>query len=416
MTVGELIFNLSIKELLITMKNFFLFVLLAFSATAIMAQTNPKPGYIITNNGDTIRGTIDFLSNKKLSRQCVFWANGVGEGKTYKPGEIEGFRFDNNGKYFVTRQLNVYGNPELFFAEFMVQGMMNLYCVADSYDEYFFFEREDGEMARLTNRSVLSSSTIHEANDIKLEQKEQYGKVKLLLKDSWKACQDMNETDLTRKKLVKVVRDYHSDVCRDGSSCMVYEYKDEADKMKTHLKAFAGYAYYSHERTENQNLPDENYHGSTFEVGIGVEVDIERVMKGGSVELGVAYSPKAKFEHDTKVKGGIEPSHTTYEKSRLTFALGVVKRFGKGKIVPLVRGGGFYMFHHGNHETRIYQSKQIVDITWENTAHYGIYLGGGAQMAVGKHYARLHADWYKSLEGSGTGNMMKWGITAEFAL
>lgn len=100
----------------------------------------------------------------------------------------------------------------------------------------------------------------------------------------------------------------------------------------------------------------------------------------------------------------------------MTFALGVVKRFGKGKIVPLVRGGGFYMFHHGNHETRIYQSKQIVDITWENTAHYGIYFGGGAQMPVGKHYARLHADWYKSLEGSGTGNMMKWGLTAEFAL
>ena len=67
MTVGELIFNLSIKELLITMKNFFLFVLLAISATATMAQINPKPGYVITNNGDTIRGTIDFLSNKKLS-------------------------------------------------------------------------------------------------------------------------------------------------------------------------------------------------------------------------------------------------------------------------------------------------------------------------------------------------------------
>ena len=131
------------------MKKLILFAVLAFSATAIMAQTNPKPGYIITNNGDTIRGTIDFLTNKKLSKQCVFWANGAGEGKTYKPGEIEGFRFDNNGKYFVTRQLNVYGNPELFFAEFMVQGMMNLYCVADSYDEYFFFEREDGEMARL---------------------------------------------------------------------------------------------------------------------------------------------------------------------------------------------------------------------------------------------------------------------------
>lgn len=70
------------------MKKTILYVVLAISATLTMAQTNPKSGYIITNNGDTIRGTIDFLTNKKLSKQCVFWANGVGEAKTYKPGEI----------------------------------------------------------------------------------------------------------------------------------------------------------------------------------------------------------------------------------------------------------------------------------------------------------------------------------------
>jgi len=396
------------------MKKMILSILLAISATATMAQTNLKSGYVITNNGDTIRGNIDFRTNEKLSKQCVFWPNGGSESKTYKPGDIEGFRFDNNGKYFVTRRLDLFGESQLFFAEFMVQGMMNLYCVADTYDEYFFFEREDGEMALLTNRAVLSSSTIHDEKDIQQEQKEQYGKVKLLLKDSWKACQDMNDTNLTRRKLVNVVRDYHNDVCTDGSSCMVYEYKEESDKMKTHIKAFAGYAYFSHEKTANQNLPDENYHGGVFEIGIGVEVGIERVMKGGSVEIGVAYSPKTKFEHDTMVKGGHEPSHTTYEKSRATITIGVAKRYGKGRIQPLVRGGGFYVFHQGNRETRTYQSKQIVDITWDNTAHYGVYLGAGPQMAVGKHYAKLHADWYKSLQASG--NMMRWGLTAEFAL
>ena len=61
----------------------------------ICAQVNPKPGFIITN---------------------------------------------------VTRRLNVTGEPELYFAEFMVQGKMNLYCVARDSKEYFFFEREDGEM------------------------------------------------------------------------------------------------------------------------------------------------------------------------------------------------------------------------------------------------------------------------------
>ena len=100
----------------------------------------------------------------------------------------------------------------------------------------------------------------------------------------------------------------------------------------------------------------------------------------------------------------------------MTWSLGVVKRLGKGKMIPLVRGGGFYVFHFGNHETRYYLSKKIVDETWNNTAHFGVYLGAGVQMAVGKHYARLHGDWYKSMESSDKGNMTKWGLTAEFAL
>jgi hypothetical protein len=93
----------------------------------------------------------------------------------------------------------------------------------------------------------------------------------------------------------------------------------------------------------------------------------------------------------------------------------MVKRFGKGKIVPLVRGGGFYVLHFGNKEERYYLSKKAMEQDWGNTSHFGVYLGAGAQMAVGKHFARLHADWYKSLESSSKGNMMKWGVTAEFA-
>ena len=105
------------------------FVLLVVFTTMAMAQTNPKPGYVITNNGNTVRGVIDFRTNERLSKQCVFWADGGSGSKTYKPDDIEGFRFDNGGKYFVTRRLNVTGKPELYFAEFMVQRMMNLYCV-----------------------------------------------------------------------------------------------------------------------------------------------------------------------------------------------------------------------------------------------------------------------------------------------
>ena len=399
------------------MKKVLFFVLLAISATAAMAQSNPRTGFIITNDGDTVRGIIDFRTNEKLSRQCDFWANGGSECKTYKPGDIEGFRFDEGGKYFVTRRLTVAGDTQLYFAEFMVQGKMNLYCVVYNSDEYFFFEREDGEMAELTNRAFYTSSTLAQEQEKERERKAQYGKVRFLLQDSWKAIKDMNDKDMSRKKLVSIVRDYHDDVCTDGSTCMVYEYKPKSDKAKCYVKAFAGYAYYSKERTVNQTLEDASYHGNALEFGLGVETEINRMVRGGSVEFCVAYSPKTKFEHDVMVLGGHEPSHTIYERdSRWTFSVGLVKRFGKGKICPLVRAGGFYTLHYGNHESRYYMSKKIVDTEWDNTAFFGAYLGAGAQMAMGRHFVRLHGDWYKSLAISNTGNMMKWGITAEFGL
>ena len=396
------------------MKKVFLVLLLgAIMPLQMHAQANPKPGFIITNHGDTIRGNIDFRTNERLSKQCEFWPNGANESNTYKPGDIEAFRFDSGGKYFVTRRLNVTGEPELYFAEFMVQGKMNLYCVAHDSKEYFFFEREDGEMALLTNR--LSTRDLKEEKENLQEKREQYGKVKMLLKDSWKAVEDMNQKDLTRRKLVDVVRDYHHDVCTDGSTCMVYEYKEKADKPVLHIKAFAGYAYYLQEKTENQKLEDENYPGSALEIGLGFELEFKRMVKGLSVELGVAYSPKAKSEHDVMVPGGREPSHTIYEKGRLIGTFGGVKCFGNGKWIPLVHGGGFYVSNFGNRETRYYMSKTMVDEEWDNTSHFGLYLGGGVQTAIGKHYARLHADLYKSI-GKTNSNMMKFGITAEFAL
>ena len=52
--------------------------------------------------------------------------------------------------------------------------------------------------------------------------------------------------------------------------------------------------------------------------------------------------------------------------------------------------------------------------------YFGIYLGAGIQMPIGKHYARVHADWYKSTPlfraPDDEPNMMRLGITAEFAV
>lgn len=396
------------------MRKFVFFALFAVSAIMAMAQTNPKSGYIITNTGDTIRGTIDFRTNEKLSKQCDFWVN---NGKTtYKPGDIEGFRFDNGGKYFVSRRLNVTGNPELYFAEFMVQGKMNLYCVTYDGDEYYFFEREDGEMAELTNRNI-SYATIDAANqgtrDIILEKQKQYGKVKILMQQSRNAIMEMDDNNMTRKKLVNVVRDYHKDVCTDGSSCIVYEYNEKTDNVKAHFKFMASYARHTTEKSGSQLCSDINYPGNAFEIGVGFDIDLERTMKGLSLDLGLAFTPKYKSSGEKE-----ETEYTIpldFEKSILTLSVGAAKRFGNGKIQPIIRGGGFVMVPFGGEETIYYGREKIPASSSAGNTHYGIYVGGGIQMPMGKHYTRLHADLYQALELKKFGEMTRIGITAEYA-
>lgn len=404
------------------MRKIILFAIFAFSAAIAMAQTNPKPGYVITNNGDTIRGIIDFRTNEKLSRQCDFWANGGSVKTTYKPGDIEGFRFENNGKYFVTRRLNVTGEPELYFAEFMVHGKMNLYCITHNSDEFYFFEREDGEMAELTNRVANyqgdAKAALQQVKDDVQEKREQYGKVKSLLQKSWKAVEGMDDNNMSRKKLINVVRDYHNDVCTDGGKCMVYEYDDKSEGFKMHFKVLTGYSYYLTEITRLQHYQDENYPCGAFEVGIGGEVELDRVMKGFSAELCVFYSSKYKSEHDFDMYMG--SMHTTLEKSgMITYTIGATKRFGVGKIQPLIRGG---LFCVTDMDVKEYES---VPIKYSSATHrechdygtyighIGAYIGAGVQIPIGKKFVRLYGNFYESI---GMDSMTKLGITAEFGL
>ena len=289
---------------------------------------------------------------------------------------------------------------------------MNLYCIVENSDEHFFFEREDGEMAKLTSRAFRTTSTLQEVQDKMLEKKEQYGKVKYLLRDSWTAIEDMNKPEVSRKQLVNVVRDYHKDVCTDGSTCMVYEYDEKSDKEKYYFKFFTGFAYYSREKSCLEYLPSKSYTGCAFDFGIGVELNIGRTLKGGSLELGLAYSPKNRTERNIEFFGGQRQYRMEYEyKGRFVLSLGLVKPFGKGKIIPFVRGGGICVVDMGERETS-YTGSHVYEAAYLGTTSYlGVYLGGGAQMAVGKHFARLHADLYVDAH-----TMTKWGITAEFGL
>ena len=54
----------------------FFLLLLAMMPIQLVAQVNPQKGYIITNENDTIDGTIDYLTDAQNVKACLFQKKG----------------------------------------------------------------------------------------------------------------------------------------------------------------------------------------------------------------------------------------------------------------------------------------------------------------------------------------------------
>lgn len=392
------------------MKNLLLTLMLLLSAAA-SAQNNPYHGYIITNSGDTIQGMLDLKMNSKMSKTCTFKADGESEVKDYAPGEIEGYRFDDNGKYFVTRRLTVKDVEGLYFAEFVVNGKMNLYCVTIDNLECYFLEHEDGTMAQITNRPDLVAYDW----DIIAEKRREYAKAKALFIESPKAMHEFNDKDMSRKRLMSIVQDYHNDVCTDGSKCVVYEYNSKSERIYTHMKAFAGYAYIT-EMSDQQHFEGQEYSAGAPEFGIGLEVDLSRIFRGFSAEIMLSYS-HFKASEAVVEKISSRPLTTLSEHRKDFYTLSVVadQCLFKGGVQPLVRAGLFASFTHNPYEKLIHTEypDRGSELKWGSCIHFGAILGVGVHIPIKKHYIRIHGDWYHSLES--TTKMTKYAATLEFA-
>ena len=103
------------------MKKHLLLLCLTMAATSSIAQINPQRGFVITNGNDTIHGTIDYRSDTKNGRECLFKEDGHTSYQSYKPGEIKEYQLKNENICYVTRTFPVGGSEKTVFAEYLVQ-------------------------------------------------------------------------------------------------------------------------------------------------------------------------------------------------------------------------------------------------------------------------------------------------------
>jgi len=255
----------------------------------IQAQINLRPGYIITNNNDTIFGSIDFRTAERNVHQCTFKELASGEIQTYTPGEIYAYRFTDDGKFYVTRTITVNEIERKYFLEYVIQGIISLYYLPSDIPRYFF-ETEQGIMVEVSKEDKQVRT---EAGSTVIKEDTRYiGALTYIFSEDENVQKKIPRTGIGRGILTKLTREYHYAVCTTGEDCIEFEAKPDKRYIRINftvqagIKAnkfhFAGYL--------KDNLGLDKMNSATPSLGVELGFKIPRLSRAVSLQLGADVS------------------------------------------------------------------------------------------------------------------------------
>lgn len=370
------------------MKKLILFVIMAVSATMAMAQQNLRDGYVITLQGDTLHGVIDYRTSTMNTKRCVFKENGATEFKTYLPGEIDSYRFTNNGIFYVSRPItNADGTREIVFAEYVLHGNMNLYQIGN--DE-MLLEDEDGNLATFSLEKAREATTPRELRD------ELHG-VLAILNKSGNATEILLNKTKNRDNTKKAVMAYVDDVCTDGF-CEPFEYKSKSTPKEDrifHPWVKAGLKYTNYKFWDKKTIS-----GLSPQVSVGVDLHGNRLLKGLMATIGATFEPASAkndlnklFQGEPGVKlNGREALDVDFKQLDIIFGPGY--QFQTGKMKTHVKVGAIYrpFSRNFNYTEAIYYYRgseyddniTIHDRKLKFDTRYGLFAGIGVEYPLKK--------------------------------
>lgn len=369
------------------MKHFVAFLALLLSPVVCMAQQNPVPGYIITQANDTIRGTIDFLSREKSAHGCLFRKEGNTEFRNYAPSDIRGYRFQDNGVYYVTRTFPLDGRDQTFFAEFLLQGGVSLYRYqAGNLDAVFYLVDESGSVAVVSDYGDLSRYTptdaaVHKRQALK-------GALTMLSKSETARDRLWNE-GITAQNLLNIVRQYDMDYCTSSGDCVVFEYDARRSSAST-MRFFASLGGVVGKVSQN-NDPLSLYSVSAvgWRVDAGLEWTFPRLNEHITLQTGLSFCRWSGSGDRERLYGtAVQVSNEDLDYSTLALRANVLYHFQpKRQVRPFVCGGLSIV---GNFIDGKLTSGSIdeQDSGMELPADIGVAAGGGVDFRVGNHLLR----------------------------
>lgn len=378
-----------------------LFIAMLFLMTLVsQAQSNYKKGYIITNEKDTIYGLIDFRTDRINQESCKFKLSPDDKETIYSPNDIMGYRFTNEGKYYVAHDIEIEGIAKRVFLEFMVQGVMNLYSYHGK-QQYFFFEDADGKMSMITKNP-------DKIEDTRLIKDTKYkGALIYLFKDYDSMKSSAERAEFNQKSMIDIAKKYHNEVCTTGEECIVFENTNPDDSgIRVKLSAYLGLQLFTYKIADYF----ENLHNSTsIAPAIGGQINLynPRWSKSFSLLADISFSRFEKKHFKILAppeEFGTGRANRIYDYKGFSFSgkVGFKYTYPKHQFRPSIEAGFSSLFMFGESGTLTYEYQNTTTNTVSNeyklrSNYYGYYVAAGLDYNLQKDnflFIRLSYEGY----------------------
>lgn len=202
---------------------FCLFILIPIS---VYSQHTYKEGFIISNEGDTIQGYIYSKGDVSLSKECRFKSNVKEDPLYYEPFSIKSFRFNNSGRYYISKLVEIEGRFFPMFVEYVLDGVVDLYYYKDKRSEHYLIDRN------LANQTLIELSNaekelIVQGKTYDRNTNRYIGVLKAGFSDTPELYPAIQNSVFHRNSFIDISKQYHELVCKEGEECIVYE-KEQA--------------------------------------------------------------------------------------------------------------------------------------------------------------------------------------------
>ncbi|MDX2443918.1 MAG: hypothetical protein QNK30_08975 [Bacteroidales bacterium] len=313
----------------------YLSAMLFFNAIAIFGQTDFRAGYIVTNDLDTIFGEIDNRGDMRNCRICSFRMNQQAGIMEYQPADIHSYRL-TEGKYYISKIVPVNVDKRQVFAEYLVNGITDLYYYRDGSNDHYLIEEEDGSIHELTDKK---EKIYVDGKSYERESYKHIGLLKAAFSDCMEVQPEIENASLSHKSLIQITSDYHDYVC-DGEKCIIYE--KEIPAFRLVVAPLAGIGFSSISFSKHQILTKIHFENNLAPfLGLQLNASAPRINERISLQLASSLSKDYYYgfhQEEFIYSVTILDAHLNTLFLKSSFALKYT--FPNGKVRPTVTAGG----------------------------------------------------------------------------